>query len=161
MPTPSVLPVFTTAGIAASALHNVLAHYESADAETRSHILTGLVSQVYETAPLPARRRLLETMLRPMGVLGLVTIAGGIFAKLRFGMGLHDTQLRLEDVGLVNTSDVSVLVDRLQQVNNTAVLSLASVVTSSPALASSAAASVLLVLLFKKARDRRDDDFEA
>ena len=160
MPTPSSQPIITTAGSAELAQGNVLANYESASAKTRSHILTELVTQVYETAPLPARRRLLETMLRPMGVLGLVTIAGGIFAKLRFGMGLHDTQLRLEDVGLVNPSDVTALVDRLQQVSNTALLSLANVVTTSPALASSAAASMLVVLLFKKSRDKCVDDFE-
>ena len=161
MPTPSIQPIVTTANLAVPALSNVLASYESASAETQSQILSELVSQVYETAPLPARRRLLETMLRPMGVLGLVTVAGGIFARLRFGMGLHDTHLRLEDVGLVNTSDVSALVDRLQQVSNTGLLSLANVVTTSPALASSAAASVLVVLLFRKGRDRREDDFEA
>ena len=163
MSEPSIQPILvvTPAGDAVPVLNGVLEAYESADADTRSRMLTELVSQVYETAPLRARRRLLETMLRPMGVLGLMTVAGGIFAKLRFGMGLHDTHLRLEDVGLINTSHVTALADRLQQVSNTALFSLANVVTASPALASSTAASVLLVLLFKTSRDKREDDFAA
>ena len=161
MSTLSVQPVAVPAGGAVPALSNMLATFESASAQAQSHILTELVSQVYASAPLTARRRLLETMLRPMGVLGLVSIAGGIFAKLRFGMGLQDTHLRLEDVGLVDTSDVAALVDRLQQVSHTAMLGLANVVSTSPALASSTAASVLMMLLFRKGRERRRDDFEA
>lgn len=118
MSTPAVQPFVTATSGSAPAPGNVLASYESAGPEARSRILTELVGQVYEVAPLSTRRRLLETMLRPMGVLGLVTVAGGVFVKLRFGMGLHEAHLRLEDVGLVDTSDVSALVDRLQQVSS-------------------------------------------
>ena len=120
MSTPAVQPFVTATSGSAPAPGNVLASYESAGPEARSRILTELVGQVYEVAPLSTRRRLLETMLRPMGVLGLVTVPGGVFVKLRFGpgMGLHEAHLRLEDVGLVDTSDVSALVDRLQQVSS-------------------------------------------
>ncbi len=162
MPPPSSAQALVDdAGRVVPALHRALACYESADADTRTQMLTELVSQVYETAPLPARRSLLETLLRPMGVLGLVTVAGGIFARLRFGMGPYEAPLRLEDVVLVHTSDVAALVDRLQQASNTALLSLTQVIAASPMLASSAAASVLVVLLFRKSRERRDDDFDA
>ena len=39
-----------------------------------------LVAAVYEAAPAVERGRLLEELLRPLGVLSLVAVAGGVFA---------------------------------------------------------------------------------
>jgi hypothetical protein len=43
-----------------------------------------LVARVYESAPFAERGHLLEPLLRPLGVLSLLGIAGGVFASVRF-----------------------------------------------------------------------------
>lgn len=135
--------------------------YEAAPAATRTRMLTELVGQVYESAPLAVRGLLLEKLLRPLGALGLVTVAGGIFAKIRFRSGWEDSPLRLEDVKSVSTPDVLALVDRVQQASTGAIYGLGKVIAASPVLASSAAASVLLVLLIRSGRGKRSEDFDA
>ncbi|MDO8457984.1 MAG: hypothetical protein Q7T07_13860, partial [Burkholderiaceae bacterium] len=76
-----------------------------------------LVAQVYETAPPAVRSRLLEHLLRPLGVLSLVAIADGIFAKIRFRSGWPDLHVRFEDAKNVQASDVVALVERVQLVS--------------------------------------------
>jgi hypothetical protein len=72
-----------------------------------------LVGQVYAAAPAPERGRLLEHLLKPLGVLALVAIADGIFAKIRFRGGWPDLHVRLDDVNRVQPGDVTALVDRV------------------------------------------------
>ena len=127
-----------------------------------------LVAEVYAAAPAPERGRLLEYLMRPLGVLALVAIADGIFATIRFGGGWPDLHARLDDVNRVQPGDVTALVDRVQQVSGDAVDGLASIVSASPVMASSAAAAVLVAVLLQHARTRRaerdasgtDPDFE-
>jgi hypothetical protein len=115
-----------------------------------------LVSRVYEAAPMFERRHLLERLLQPLGVLSLLTVANGIFASIRFRGGWQDLHVRFEDIQNVRASDVSALVDYVQQVNVEAVDGLAQLVASSPMLASSAAAGLLLAVLMQRDRSRRD-----
>lgn len=109
-----------------------------------------LVAQVYEAAPLADRRQLLERLLRPLGVLSLVAIAGGIFAKVRLRAGWQDFHVRIEDTLPVRPSDVVALVEHVQQVSIEAVDGLAHWLTASPALASSAAAALLATILLQR-----------
>ena len=74
-----------------------------------------LVGEVYAAAPAPDRSRLLAYLFKPLGVLALVTIADGIFAKIRFGGGWPDLHVRMDDVNRVQPGDVTALVDRVQQ----------------------------------------------
>ena len=76
-----------------------------------------LVGEVFEAAPAVERGHLLEQLLRPLGVLSLVAVADGVFAKLRFRGGWQDFHVRLEDVQSIRTSDVISLVDYVQQVS--------------------------------------------
>jgi hypothetical protein len=127
-----------------------------------------LVGEVYASSPAPERSRLLEFLLRPLGVLALVTIADGIFAKIRFRSGWPDPHVALEDANRVQPGDIAALVDRVQQVSTDAVDGLASIVAGSPVIASSAAAAMLVALLVQRERTRRateattphDPDFE-
>jgi hypothetical protein len=117
-----------------------------------------LVGQVYEDAPTPERRHLLEHLLRPLGVLSLVAVANGIFAAVRFRSvrsGWNDMQVRAEDIQNVGAREVIELVDHVQQVSAEAVDGLAQVITASPVLAGSTAAMMLAALLLKRARARR------
>jgi hypothetical protein len=117
-----------------------------------------LVAQVYETAPLAERSRLLEHLLRPLGVLSLVAVADGIFAKIRFRSGWPEMNIRFEDAQNVQASDVIALVDRVQQVSVETLDRLAKIVVASPVLASSAAAAFLVTVLMQHARTRGNSD---
>ena len=74
------------------------------------------IGQVYESAPVCVRVAVLEHLLNPLGILALVTIANGIFAKIRLRNGHYDACVRTEDAALVDASDVVLLAERVQQV---------------------------------------------
>jgi len=113
-----------------------------------------LVADVYEAAPPDERGRLLEQLLRPLGVLSLFGVAGGIFAKARLRAGWQELHIRLEDIQAVRASDVIALVDHVQQVSVEAVDGLAQLLTALPALSGSAAAVLLATLLVQRAGAR-------
>ena len=117
-----------------------------------------LVGQVFEAAPVAERGRLLAHLMKPLGVLSLVAVANGIFAKARFRGTWPDMQLRLEDVVNVQVPDVVALVDRVQQVRIEAVDALAQLIVGSPLLTGSAAAAMLVTLLLQRSRARRAED---
>ncbi|MBK6322423.1 hypothetical protein [Candidatus Aalborgicola defluviihabitans] len=117
-----------------------------------------LVGQVYEIAPPAERRRLLEHLIRPLGVLSLVAVANGIFASIRFRSGWPDLNVRMEDAQNVQAGDVIALVDYVQQVSVNAVDGLAHLLSASPVLTSSAAATLLITVLVQRARTRRAED---
>ena len=127
---------------------NSLSHDTAAEAIPR------LVSAVYAAAPPAEQRVLLQHLLAPLGVLSLVAIAGGVFAKLRFRADWQNFQVRLDDVTDVRADDVVALVDHVQQVSVESVDALAQVLTASPVLAGSAAAALLVSLLVQRARRR-------
>lgn len=117
-----------------------------------------LVGQVYELAPPAERRRLLEHLLKPLGVLSMVAVANGIFANMRFRSGWSELHVRLEDAQHVQSGDVIALVNYVQQVSIHAVDGLADMLAASPVLTGSAAAALLVSILMQRARNRRADD---
>lgn len=117
-----------------------------------------LVGQVYESAPTAERKRLLEHLLRPLGVLSLVAVANGIFAKIRFRSGWPDINIQTEEALNVQTNDVVTLVNYVQQVSVHAVDGLAEMLAASPVMTGSAAAALLITALVQRARNRRGDD---
>lgn len=119
-----------------------------------------LVGQVYESAPPAERSRLLEHLLKPLGVLSLVAVANGIFAKIRFRSGWPNMHIQLEDARNVQTSDVITLVNHAQQISLHAIDGLADVLAASPAMMGSAAAALLMTVLLQRARTRRSNDYD-
>jgi hypothetical protein len=117
-----------------------------------------LVAQVYETSPPALRINLLEQLLKPLGVLSLVAIADGIFAKIRFSSGVAGLPIRFEDVQKVQANDVIALVERVQQGGVGYVDGLVNMLTVSPVVVGSAAAALLVAVLMQRARTRRADD---
>lgn len=109
--------------------------------------LPQLVGEVYATASPPERSRLLEFLMRPLGLLALVPVAGGIFSSIRFRSGWPDPHVALEDTNRVQAGDIVQLVDRVQQVSSDAIDGLAAIVATCPVIAGSAAAALLLALL--------------
>lgn len=130
----------------------------SVDSQRPPDAIPQLIAEVFETAPLTLRAKLLEQLIRPLGVLALVAIANGIFAKIRFKSGWPDMHVRWEDVQNVQAKDVAVLVERVQQVSLHSFDGLTKVLASSPVLTGSATATVLLSLLFDAAQNRRESD---
>lgn len=120
-----------------------------------------LVAKVYETAAASDRAHLIEQLLRPLGVLSLVAIAGGIFANIRFRSGWQDLTVRLDDLQQVRAADVIALVDHAQQVSVETVDGLVQMLTASPALAGSAAAALLVAALLQRARKRGSKPIDA
>jgi hypothetical protein len=120
-----------------------------------------LVAKVYEAAPPELRINLLEQLLKPLGVLSLMAIADGIFAKIRFSSAWPNTSIRFEDAQKVQAKDVIALVERVQLVSVSSVDGLAKLLAASPVMAGSAAAVLLVAVLIQRARNRRADDTEA
>ncbi len=123
--------------------------------QTAEISLPQLVGQVYATAPAPERSRLLEFLMRPLGVLALVAVADGIFARIRFGSGWPDPHVALEDANRVQAGDIAQLVDRVQLVSSDAIDGLTAIVAGSPVIASSAAAAILVAMLVQRQHARR------
>jgi hypothetical protein len=114
--------------------------------------IANLVAEVYDSAPAAERGRLLEHLLRPLGVLSLVAIAGGVFAGIRFRSGWQPIRIPVEELQYVRAADVAALVDHTQQVCVEAVDGLAQILMGSPVLAGSAAAVMLITALLQRAQ---------
>ena len=113
-----------------------------------------LVGQVFEAAPPPVKLALMDALLRPLGVLSVVAVAGGVFGKIRF----HPNWPRLQDdtdlMRRVTSTDIVELVNHAQKVSFTVLDNLARVVGSSPAVTYSAAATLLMAVLVHRQRQR-------
>lgn len=120
--------------------------------------LPQLVGEVYKAAPAPEKLRLLEFLLPTLGVMPLIVIANGLFARLRLRDGWSSYHARLDDVQQVQASDIVSLVERVQMAGSQALDGLAQTLSSSPVLAASAAAGILIVLLTRRAAERRIDE---
>lgn len=113
-----------------------------------------LVGQVYEDAPIVERGRLLEQLLRPLGILSLFAIANGVFAKAKLRGGWQDPHVRLEDIGGIHGSDVADLAAFAQQVSTEAMDGLTQFLAASPILVGSATAALLVTVLARRGQDR-------
>lgn len=117
-----------------------------------------LVGQVYESAPPAEKSRLIEFLLKPLGVLSLVSVANGIFANIRLRGDWSDMHVRPEDAQNVQASDVITLVNHVQQVSVHAINGLAQMLAASPVMTGSAAAALLMTVLVQRTQIRRASD---
>jgi hypothetical protein len=114
-----------------------------------------LVGKVYETISAQEQSKLLGQLLRPLGILSLVGVADGIFAKLWFRSGQQIAHIRLDDAHQVQAGDVADLVEFVQQVSVETVNAVVAMLAKSPALAGSTAAALLAATLIRRIRYRR------
>jgi len=124
--------------------------YESATPAMKNQMLAQLVGQVYETAPNTERKRLVEHLMKPLGILSLAVVANGIFVKIRFKGGWSDGLARMDDAQGVQVGDVIDLANFAQQVSTEAIGGLAQMLASSPVLASSVAAALLIKIVLRR-----------
>lgn len=108
------------------------------------------------------RRHVLKRLLRPLGVLSLAAVAGGVFAKIPLRSNWQHLQVQIDDVRNVRSSDLIALVDHVQQVSVETVTGVAYMIASSPLMASSVAAAILGTVLIRQSRigrpERSDDE---
>ena len=129
--------------------------YDAALPPEQDRMVSLLVGKIYESAPVAERRNLIIYLMQPLGVLSLVAVADGIFAKIRFRSGWPDMQIRPDDVQSIQTQDVVDLTHYAQQVSTQVLDGLARIVTGSPVLATSAAAALLIHMLLQRRQTRR------
>lgn len=114
-----------------------------------------LVGKVYETIPAQEQSSLLGQLLRPLGILSLVGVANGIFAKLWFRSGQQIAHIRLDDAHRIRAGDVADLVEFVEQVSVETVNGVVEMLAKSPTLTGSAAAALLAATLIRRVRRRR------
>jgi hypothetical protein len=124
------------------------------DSRASEESIERLVGQVYAAAPAVERRRLLEHLMRPLGLLSLLGVANGVFAKIWFRRGWQDFQIRIEDTQIVGADDVIELVKFVHQVSIETIDGIGQFVAASPAIGATAAA-LLLTTLLARIRQRR------
>ena len=132
--------------------------YASVTPSELDELLPELVGKVYQAAPPSERGFLVKYLMQPLGAMALLTVANGVFAKIRFQGGFNNLQVRMEDLQAVQPEDVVVLANRVQQMSVHALNGLGQMLASSPTLASSAVALVLIKILRDRAKCSLDDD---
>jgi hypothetical protein len=112
-----------------------------------------LVAQVYCDASPPEKSRLLELLVRPLGLLPLFALADGVFARIWWRNGQDRLQqIRVEDALAVSGQDIATLVAYVQQSSVEVLDGLLQIINASPVLASSTAAIVVMLVLQRRAR---------
>lgn len=135
-------------------------HTDGSDAtgsRTPDLSLPQLVSEVYEAVPAAERSRLLQHLLRPLGVLSLAAVANGIFSKILFIGGWPDLRIRPEQLDSVHAEDVIALVEYVQQASWEVMDGLVQLVSESPVMSATAGATLLITVLRNRARRRQAD----
>ncbi|PKO63185.1 MAG: hypothetical protein CVU24_00335 [Betaproteobacteria bacterium HGW-Betaproteobacteria-18] len=132
--------------------------YASAPPKVKNAILTQLVGKIYQEAPPVQRSALIAQLMKPLGILSLVAVANGVFAKIRFRAGWPELQARVDDVQNIQVSDIMALASYAQQVSGEAIGGLADLLIASPLLASSVAAALLVKILLKTRRSPINHD---
>lgn len=112
-----------------------------------------LVAQLYCDASPPEKSRLLELLVRPLGLLPLFALADGVFARIWWRNGRDSLQqIRVEDALAVSAQDIATLVTYVQQSSVEVLDGLLQIINASPVLASSTAAIVVMLVLQRRAR---------
>lgn len=111
------------------------------------------VSGVYREAPPTLRAQLIECLMRPMGALGLVAVAGGAFAALRQRHGWQTVQVTLDDAARITADQVMELSLYLQQATPEVFRQVADLVADQP-LAVGGLSAVLLLQLLRRPQRR-------
>ena len=110
----------------------------------RSPLIPLYVSGLFTEATGPFRVQLIEILMRPMGALGLVAVAGGAFAALRQRHGWQTLRVTLDDAARITADQVLELATYLQQATPEVFRQVADLVVDQP-LAVGGVSAVLLI----------------
>jgi len=112
------------------------------------------VSGLYAEAGADFKAKLLECLMRPMGALGLVAVASGVFAALRNRHGWQRLQVTVEDTGAVSADHVYQLASYLHQATPEVFQQVAALLTDNPAALTTVSGVLLLQALRRTAQWR-------
>jgi len=132
--------------------------FASSAPEQQEHILAQLVGKVYDAAPTPIKTQLIALLMRPLGLLSLMAIANGVFAKIRSHGGWPNLMINADDTLNVASGDIVALTDFVQQISSESLNDLAQLLITTPVMAGSGAAAVLVAILLRKIQSRRSGD---
>ncbi len=128
----------------------------TADADTNSRkrfAIARMVSRVYGAANDAIRADMLTQLLRPLGVLGLVAVASGAFARLVRRDGLVPDPISAEDMVRYSGEQIRELTMFVQEVNPQALQALVEQLAQN-AVGIAALSTAALVLLHRSSRQR-------
>lgn len=106
-----------------------------------------LVAEVYRNATAPLRRRLLECLLRPVGPLGLVTVAAGAFGLFLQRGGYREVAIAAEDTARISPEQMLELARYVEQASPESFMQIVPLLADHPIGMAGVTASVLLVTL--------------
>ena len=126
--------------------------YEASPENVKKDMLNLLVVGAYEASPPLLRKSLLEQLIRSVG---LVTVAGGVFAEIRLRESWPNGLVNSRDLQIIRKADVLALVDYVQQVSSSAIADVVQMLVNNPALTGSGAVAVLASILLRSVPERR------
>jgi len=106
-----------------------------------------LVSAVYGEAPALLRTQLLEFLVRPLGPLALVAIAGGAFRHLFYRLRRDAVPISLRDANRVTSEQVLELTRYVEQCSPDALLRIGALIADRPISAVTMSGTALLIAL--------------
>jgi len=118
-------------------------------APRRGHLthIPKLIAAVYSEATGPLRVKLLECLLQPVGVLGLVAIAAGAFGALLNRGSYKRLDISLDDAARVTTDQMLELARYVEQCSPDTFHQIASLLGENPVGIAGLSSSVLLLAL--------------
>lgn len=90
--------------------------------------------------------------MQSVGVLALIAVANGTFARIRLRSGWPAAELRLDDVQTVQPDDVIALAEHVLLARGNALNGLLNELLSAPQIAGTGAAAVLVAILLQRAQ---------
>ncbi|HEY6134945.1 MAG TPA: hypothetical protein VIW70_13270 [Rubrivivax sp.] len=124
------------------------------NASTRERfVIARVVSRVYRAASDATRADMLAHLLRPLGVLGLVSVASGAFARFVRRDGLVPETISAEDIVRYSSEQIRELTMFVHEVDPDALQALLDQMAQN-GMGIAALATVALVLLRRRSRER-------
>ena len=113
-----------------------------------------LVKQVYRAAPMEIQRKILNTVVRQLGILSLVAVANGIFARAAIQWPQAAPNIPLDQVPSIKIEDVWELLDFAYQVSSDVFDGLTQLIVASPKIANTASGLLLVAWIAKRRKYR-------
>lgn len=134
----------------------VLDVYDTASPHTRRRMLAVVFAKVFAFASGADKEEMLARLLRPLGMLSLLSVANGAFTRFKLQEVAADGFVA--DVRQLDPDELVALVEWVQQVNFDALRTAAEIILSATELADSSVGSALAMMLARGAPTRRCDD---
>ncbi len=117
-----------------------------------------LVTQIYRDAPTEIQGKILNTAIKPLGILSLAAVANGKFFRAAFQNPYTPPTIALDQISAVSIDDVSTLLDISYQISAEVFDGLTHVILASPDIATTVSGLLLIAWIAKRKKHRRLDD---